>query len=102
AAAPAFLAELATLLAPANARHGRAALLAIHGWNVVQPVADVGTGARVGASDAHAAICAGFAATAVPALGAALAAAGIGMSVGARYPARARENLLQLFTRRYV
>ncbi len=102
AAAPAFLDELAALLAAAIARHGRAVLLAIHGWNVVQPVVDVGTGARVGAADAHAAISAGFAATAVPALGAALAAAGIGMSVGARYPARARENLLQLFTRRYV
>ncbi len=102
AAAPAFLDELAALLAAAIARHGRAVLLAIHGWNVVQPVVDVGTGARVGTADAYAAISAGFAATAVPALGAALAAAGIGMSVGARYPARARENLLQLFTRRYA
>lgn len=102
AAAPAFLEELAALLAATVARHGRAVVLAVHGWNVVQPVVDVGTGARVGTVDARAAISARFAATAVPALGAALAAAGIGMSVGARYPARGRENLLQLFTGRYA
>ncbi|HLK11817.1 MAG TPA: hypothetical protein VKW76_10585 [Candidatus Binatia bacterium] len=99
--APRFLERLAALLGAALARHGRAVLLAVHGWNVVQPVVDLGTGARAGVADAYAAVSPAFAATAVPALRAALAAAGIGTTVGARYPARARENLLQLFTRRY-
>src|SRR5262249_56567006 len=43
----------------------------------------------------------GLAATAVPAVVRACGARGIAATAGARYPARGRENLIQLFTPRY-
>jgi hypothetical protein len=80
-------------------------VLTVHGWNVVQPAVDLGLGCVAGpkpwAVDARAAVSPAFAASAVPALVAACAARGIAATIGARYPARARENLLQLFTPRY-
>src|SRR5439155_18173471 len=42
--APWFLERLAELIDAAVRRHGRATLLALHGWNVVQPVAALGRG----------------------------------------------------------
>jgi hypothetical protein len=103
--APDFLARLAAILDSTIARFGHATLLTIHGWNVVQPAIDVGLGCTPGddpfAVGPGAAVSPGFAATAVRALAEACAARGIEATVGARYPARARENLLQLFTRRY-
>src|SRR2546428_11906927 len=42
--APWFLERLADLLDTAVRRHGRATLLALHGWNAVQPVVDLGLG----------------------------------------------------------
>ena len=40
--APWFLERLADVLAATLARHGRATLLTVHGWNVVQPAVDLG------------------------------------------------------------
>ena len=104
--APWFLERLAEALAATLARHGRATLLTVHGWNVVQPAVDVGLGCTPGADPfavgPDAAVSPGFAETAVGALVRACAGRGIAATVGARYPARARENLLQLFTRRYA
>src|SRR5262249_18613601 len=103
--APWFLERLAAVLEETLARHGRATLLALHGWNVVQPVVDLGVGCSAApepfAVGRGAAVAPEFAATALPALVAACAARGIGATVGARYPARNRENLVQLFTSRY-
>src|SRR5262249_39862230 len=103
--APWFLERLAAVLEATLARHGRATLLALHGWNVVQPVVDLGVGCSAAPEPftvgRGAAVAPEFAATALPALGAACAARGIGATVGARYPARNRENLVQLFTARY-
>jgi hypothetical protein len=104
-AAPGFLEALAELLDATLARHGHATLLTVHGWNVIQPCVDVGLGCSPGddpfAVGRAAAVSPGFAATGVRALVSACAAHGIAATVGARYPARHRENLLQLFTARY-
>src|SRR5262245_30152471 len=100
--APAFLERLADVLAATIARHGRATVLTVHGWNVIQPAVDLGFGCSHGAAvDRAAAVSPAFAATALPALVGACAAHGITATTGARYPARARENLVQLFTPRY-
>lgn len=103
--APWFLEALADLLEATIARHGRATLLVVHGWNVVQPAADLGLGCLPGDDPWHvppaSAVSPGFARRALPVLVDALAAGGIRATIGARYPARHRENLLQLFTPRY-
>ena len=103
--APAFLDRLLHVLGTVVARHGRATLLALHGWNVVQPVVDVGLGCAPGDDPLvvgpRAAVTPRFAAGALPRFIDACDARGIGATVGARYPARHRENLLQLFTPRY-
>lgn len=103
--APWFLLRLAELLDAILARHGRATVLVIHGWNVVQPIVDLGLGCAPAADPrtpgAGAAVSPAFAAKAVPALVEACASRGILTTVGARYPACHRENLLQLFTPRY-
>jgi len=105
AGAPAFLERLAELLDGTIARHGRATVVAIHGWNVIQPVVDLGLGCAPGddpfAVGDRAAVSPRFAAGALRALVAACATRGIDATVGARYPARHRENLVQLFTTRY-
>jgi len=104
--APWFLERLADLVDAAVRRHGRATLLALHGWNVVQPVVDLGLGCTPGedpfAVGRAAAVSPAFAARALPRLVEACRARGIAATVGARYPARHRENLVQLFTPRYT
>jgi hypothetical protein len=100
--APAFLERLADVLSATIARHGRATVLTVHGWNVIQPAVDLGFGCAHGAPvDRSAAVSLAFAGSAIPALVRACAARGITATSGARYPARARENLVQLFTPRY-
>jgi len=103
--APWFLERLADLLESALAGRGRVTLVTVHGWNVVQPAVDVGLGCAP-ASEPFAvgpgsAVSPAFAARALPRFVAACAERGIAATVGARYPARARENLVQLFTPRY-
>jgi hypothetical protein len=104
--APELLARLAELLEAVIARHGRATLLTIHGWNVVQPAVDLGLGCGAAPDPFHvghrAAVSPAFADAAVRSLVTECGARGIGATVGARYPARHRENLLQLFTPRYA
>ena len=100
--APVFLERLAEVLEDTVARHGRATVLTVHGWNVIQPAVDLGFGCARGVPvDRAAAVSPAFAAAAVPALVSACAARGIAATLGARYPARGRENLVQLFTPRY-
>jgi len=98
--APHFLEQLEALLDATIARHGHAVVATIHGWNVVQPAVDVGLGCAPGTVDGGA-VSPVFAATTLTALRHALEAHGIATTLGARYPARGRENLLQLFTPRY-
>lgn len=87
--------------------HGRAIVLLIHGWNVIEPRVDLGlglrehdghlrppAGAQVSASDE-------FINGAVRTLMERLGAAGIAATFGMRYPGGARQNLLQAFTARH-
>jgi hypothetical protein len=105
-AMPGFLEALADLVEAAVARHGRATLVTVHGWNVVEPRVDVGLGCLPGpeplAVPPTAAVSPAFARGGVGALVAACDARDIHATIGARYPARARENLVQLFTRRHT
>src|SRR5262249_11059632 len=104
--APGFLQALATLLEETIAQHGRATLLAIHGWNIVEPAVDVGIGLPRGADPfapgPTAAVSPRLAGAARPPLPAARAAGGTLARAAARYPARSPENLIQLFTTRHV
>jgi len=103
--APRFLELLAAIVEEKLAAHERVTLLTVHGWNVVQTSLDVGLGCKTGhdplAVGRRAAVSPAFAATALARLLAACDAQGIVATVGARYPARNAENLLQLFTTRY-
>lgn len=105
-AAPHVLAALADLVEDGLARHPRVHLLTVHGWNVVQPAVDIGIGVRPSPETlrggGESAISEEFAATTLRRLVARLDAAGIAATPGVRYPARARENLLQLFTTRHA
>jgi hypothetical protein len=100
--APEFLQQLDDLLSATIARHGHATVLTVHGWNVIQPVVDLGFGCTAGTPvGAAAAVSPAFAARALPAFVDACDVRGIAATLGARYPARGRENLIQLFTPRY-
>jgi hypothetical protein len=105
AGAPWFLERLAATVDAVLTRHPRATLLALHGWNVGQPVVDLGLGCSPGDDPfgvgRGAAVSSEFAASALRALVHACADRGIDATVGVRYPARNRENLVQLFTTRY-
>lgn len=105
ARAPRFLELLAELVTRLLRAHERVTLLTVHGWNVVQASLDVGLGCRSEgdplAVGARAAVSPDFAATGLARLLAACEARGIDATVGARYPARNAENLVQLFTRRH-
>lgn len=89
------------------AEAGEATLLFIHGWNAIQPCCDIGIGARVGGG------------TFVPVkqgvptvplrflprlakFAEASRRGGIDVTIGDRYPAAGRENVLQLFTARFA
>lgn len=105
-AAPWFPALLETLLAEILARHERAEVLFLHGWNTLQPKCDIGIGQPLDeAADAAAHAGAlttsvGYVVTRLAALRAACAARGIAAPFGERYPARHANNVLQLFRRR--
>jgi hypothetical protein len=104
--APTFLEALAELLETSLDRCGHAVVLTIHGWNVVQAMVDVGIGYRPGHHAPGAApgptASPEFVADALGPLIDALGTRGITTALGVRYPARGRENLLQLFTARYL
>jgi len=103
--APRFLELLAAIIDEKLAVHERVTLLTVHGWNVVQTSVDIGLGCKTEADPLavgrRAAVSSAFATTALARLLAACDAQGIVATVGARYPARNAENLVQLFTMRY-
>ncbi len=104
--APWFLELLVRQIEAILVRHPVAEVLFIHGWNVGQPKCDLGIGAVETATGLH--LPDGAALTVADTylqqrlepLRAAAAATGIGVSIGERYPASHRNNLLQLFTSR--
>ena len=101
-----FPALLESLLADILARHPRAEVLFLHGWNTLQPKCDIGIGHALrdpaDAADHAAALTTSvdYVATRLAALRAACAARGIAAPLGERYPARHANNVLQLFRRR--
>ncbi len=88
-------------------RHGRATVLMIHGWNIIEPRVDLGLGvrtiggelrptgqARVSASDE-------FIRGPLMDFAARLRESGVTPTFGMRYPAGALHNLVQAFTERH-
>ncbi len=106
--APWFLEALVELVTTSIERHGEARVFFIHGWNVVQPVCDLGMGLkqrghRVAPASKFAAPTlspAFFHAEVLPFREAALAS-GLDVAIGRRYPAADKENVMQLFSTRF-
>ncbi len=101
---PALLAEVLDAMVRES---GAATLLVIHGWNAVQTVCDVGMGvverdgAYIAAGTGGCTASDDFIATKIAALRRRAQASDIMVTIGARYPAAHRNNLLQLFTAAY-
>ncbi len=107
--APWFLDALVELASTLVERHGEARVFFIHGWNVVQPVCDLGMGLklrgyRVAPASKFAAPTlspAFFHAEVLPFREVALAS-GLDVAIGRRYPAADKENVMQLFSARFA
>lgn len=103
--APWFLDAIAQHLERIVARHGRALVLIVHGWQIVQPRCDVGVGARLAAARDAAAraerltVSTEFVAGTLEALRAATATRGVHTTYGLRWPAQHPNNVMQLFRR---
>jgi len=86
---------------------GQATFFFIHGWNAIQPRCDVGIGARLSDGEfvpvrqGRPTVPAGFLPR-IAAFGESCARSGIEVTVGDRYPAAGRENVLQIFTARFA
>ena len=102
--APWLLELLATTLEDLVATHGHATLVAIHGWNVVQPVCDLGVGLVEErgtcrpAGEGTATVTPSFVRSRLRPLQVLARAHGVVVTIGARYPAAHPSNLMQLFT----
>ncbi|HUY38155.1 MAG TPA: hypothetical protein VMV13_04960 [Candidatus Binataceae bacterium] len=105
--APWILEMIAERVTNIVARHGRATVLMIHGWNIIEPRVDLGLGvrtiggelrptgqARVSASDE-------FIRGPLMDFAARLRQSGVTATFGMRYPAGALHNLVQAFTERH-
>ncbi len=88
------------------ARHGRATILLIHGWNIIEPRVDLGLGLKLLGGElrppgaAHVSASDEFIRGPLAEFAAHLREGGIKPSFGMRYPAGGAQNLLQAFTRR--
>ncbi len=106
--APWLLEMIARHVEEIVARNGRAIVLVIHGWNVIEPRVDFGLGARlrdgrlVPAGRAHISASDEFINGPVAALAERLRGHGIAPGFGYRYPAGGFHNLLQVFTARHL
>jgi len=104
--APWFLDTIERLLQRILAKHERAEILVIHGWNVTQAKCDFGFGSRLGDDGEVAELGADtntvsreYLRHRLQPLRASLRHSGIDSALGERYPARHPNNLLQLFRR---
>jgi hypothetical protein len=85
----------------------RATILFIHGWNAIQPCCDIGIGTRL-AGGSFLPVRQGVPTVPLSFLprlarfADACRSGGIGVTVGDRYPAAGRENLVQVFTARFA
>jgi hypothetical protein len=101
-----FLNALVELLSALAARHERVRVFFVHGWNVVQPVCDLGMGLKLRgdrlapASKAAApTLSPGFFREVVLPFREAALTQGIEVALGRRYPAADKDNLMQMFRR---
>jgi hypothetical protein len=107
-AAPWFLAALEELLAVVVAQHGAARVFFMHGWNVVQPVCDLGIGLKQRGEKLHRigkaapTLSEQFLTEEVLPFREAALAQGIDVAIGRRYPAADKNNVMQLFSGRFA
>ena len=106
--APWMLELIATRLERIVARAGRAVVLLIHGWNVIEPRVDLGVGVKsagatlLPACGAHVSASDGFINGPLLDFVESLGRSGIKPSFGLRYPGAGANNLLQAFTQRHA
>ncbi len=106
--APWFLEALVEIISALVESHGTVQVFFIHGWNVVQPVCDLGVGLRqrgthfVPAGKASPTLSTDFFAAEIFPFFEASLAQGIDMAVGRRYPAADKNNVMQLFSVRFA
>ncbi|HTW89138.1 MAG TPA: hypothetical protein VMD75_14140 [Candidatus Binataceae bacterium] len=105
--APWLLTMIAERLERMVVEKGRALVLAIHGWNLIEPRLDIGVGLtlREGvlapSREAHVSVSDRFLSHTLRALITRLERAGIVSTFGMRYPAGGAQNLVQAFTARH-
>ena len=105
---PWMLELIAARLERIVARSGRAVVLLIHGWNVIEPRVDIGVGVKsaggalLPACRAHVSASDGFINGPVLDLVESLGRSGIKPTFGLRYPGAGANNLLQAFTQRHA
>ena len=103
-----FLDALVELLSALTERHAALRVFFVHGWNVVQPVCDVGIGLRqrngrlVKAGKGEPTLDVPFFSEVVLPFRDAARASRIDVAIGRRYAAADRNNFLQVFSARYV
>ncbi len=106
--APAILDLIARSVEGIVARSGRATVLLIHGWNVVEPRVDLGIGVKTvrgaiqPACHAHVSASDGFINGPLLRFAEALRRSRIEPTFGLRYPGAGANNLLQAFTLRHA
>jgi hypothetical protein len=106
--APWMLELIAARLERIVARGGRAVVLLIHGWNVIEPRVDLGVGVKsagatlLPACGAHVSASDGFINGPLLDFIESLGRSGIKPSFGLRYPGAGANNLLQAFTQRHA
>lgn len=103
ARAPRLLDSIASMVERAVAAHGRAELVFVHGWHVVQPRCDIGLGARFArASEAPSdklTVGAAYLAARIEPFRRACTRIGVDAAFGERWPGAHPNNLLQVFRR---
>lgn len=103
--APWLLQLLESILDEILRHHATAEVLFIHGWNVIQAKCDIGIGAALAAEDqaqrqqAVLTVSPDYVEERLGTFRALCARAGVKATYGERYPARHRDNLLQIFRR---
>ncbi len=106
--APWFVELVAERVGQMVKRHGRAVILLIHGWNVIQPRLDIGIGVRRHGAElrpsgsAHVSASESFINGPLGHLTERLRAHTIAATFGLRYPAGGAQNFLQAFTDRHA
>jgi hypothetical protein len=104
-----FLEALAELLSALTERHGTVRVFFIHGWNVVQPVCDLGMGLKqrgnrivLASKLAAPTLSPNFFAEVILPFRTSASAQGIDVAFGRRYPAGDKDNLMQVFSARFA